>query len=87
MISSEIISVGADKLKCLINSDEIRHKVDLLANQIRTDMGEEETPLFICVLKGAFMFASDFLLSHDVRQMMTTKANIKQIILFILISL
>lgn len=64
MISSEIISVGADKLKCLINSDEIRHKVDLLANKIRTDMGEEENPLFICVLKGAFMFASDLLKAY-----------------------
>ena len=39
-------------------------KVDLLANQIRTDMGEEETPLFICVLKGAFMFASDLLKAY-----------------------
>lgn len=64
MNNSEIISVGADRLKCLINSDEIKHRVDLLAHQIMTDIGEEETPLFICVLKGAFMFASDLLRTY-----------------------
>ena len=47
-----------------ISHDEILEKVRFLAGKVLQDAGEE-TPVFIVVLKGSFMFASDFLKAFE----------------------
>jgi len=41
-----------------ITSDQIAEQVKRVASEIRSDLGDS-SPIFICVLNGAFMFAAD----------------------------
>lgn len=50
-----------------ISGEEIARAVDRVARCIREDVRQEEgTPLFVVMLNGAFMFASDLLRAIDV---------------------
>ena len=49
--------------KPFISAAEITAAVEKVAGQIAADF-KEETPVFICVLNGAFMFASDVLKAY-----------------------
>jgi hypoxanthine phosphoribosyltransferase len=53
-----------DGLKLLLNRDQIRRRVKELAEQISRDYRGREI-LFICVLKGAFVFLSDLMRHID----------------------
>ena len=43
-----------------ITKNEIAKHVQYLANLVAEDLGEDETPIFIGILNGSFMFAADF---------------------------
>lgn len=43
-----------------ISKERISKYVDYLANSVAKDLGENETPIFIAILNGSFMFAADF---------------------------
>ncbi|MBD5291216.1 MAG: hypoxanthine phosphoribosyltransferase [Bacteroides sp.] len=43
-----------------ITRDEIRRQVSRVAEELRTDL-KGRSPLFLCVLNGAFMFAADLI--------------------------
>lgn len=47
-------------LKKLFSRDEIDNAVNRLASQIENDYGDEKI-VFICLLKGSFMFTSDLI--------------------------
>jgi hypoxanthine phosphoribosyltransferase len=47
-------------LKRLFSRDEIDHAVKRLASQIENDYGDEKI-VFICLLKGSFVFTSDLI--------------------------
>ena len=47
-----------------ITGDQIKKSIDKLVKQINADYAEKR-PLFICVLNGAFMFASDLIKKLD----------------------
>lgn len=53
------IKHNGNTFKRLISAQEIDTKISALAKQIRNDMGNSEIPVFLCVLKGAFIFAAD----------------------------
>lgn len=44
-----------------ISRDKIAQRVGEIARQAREDIGPDSVPLFICVLNGAFPFASDLI--------------------------
>lgn len=46
--------------KPYITKDKIAKYVQYLAKMIAKDLGENETPIFIGILNGSFMFAADF---------------------------
>ncbi|GLB48809.1 hypoxanthine phosphoribosyltransferase [Neptunitalea sp. Y10] len=46
--------------KPFISSQEINEAIETMATQISKDL-EGETPIFVAILNGSFMFASDFL--------------------------
>ncbi len=48
-----------DKLHILYSQEEIRKQVAIVAEQIKADIVDDEPIVFVCVLKGAFMFFSD----------------------------
>lgn len=48
-----------------ITHDEIRAQVKRVAAEIRHDLADDEKPLFVCVLNGAFVFAADLLRAID----------------------
>ncbi len=43
-----------------ITKNKIAKYVQYLANLVAEDLGEKETPIFIGILNGSFMFAADF---------------------------
>lgn len=47
-----------------ISQEEIRKQVERVAAEVKRDC-VTESPIFVCVLKGAFMFASDFYRAID----------------------
>ncbi|WP_224483806.1 adenylate kinase [Robertkochia aurantiaca] len=54
-----------DKLfEPFIAASEIEEAVGRMVEEVKADF-KDETPIFICVLNGAFMFASDFLKRYD----------------------
>ena len=59
MKDPETITLNGGTFKRLISAKEIEEKVVELAKQIRSDMGNAEVPVFLCILKGAFVFAAD----------------------------
>lgn len=54
------IKVNGLLFKPYITSDEIKSRVEVVAQQLKTDLNGSN-PLFLCVLNGAFMFAADLL--------------------------
>ncbi|MDR2520373.1 MAG: hypoxanthine phosphoribosyltransferase [Bacteroidales bacterium OttesenSCG-928-I14] len=48
----------------LINENDLIEKINEVAKQVNKDL-KNKTPLFICVLKGAFMFASELIGRFD----------------------
>jgi hypoxanthine phosphoribosyltransferase len=50
--------MGKRSLRRIISRSQIRRRVEELAAQIRTDYSGQR-PVFVCVLKGAFVFLSD----------------------------
>lgn len=48
----------------MISAQEIEAAVTRMAQEVKADF-QNEVPIFICVLNGAFMFASDFLKAYD----------------------
>ena len=55
-----IIKLHDKVFKPYILKDKIANYVNSLANLIAEDLGEHETPIFIGILNGSFMFAADF---------------------------
>lgn len=49
-----------DNLRILFTQDDIHQAVVRLAGSIRRDFGQEEI-VFVCVLKGSFMFTADLI--------------------------
>lgn len=59
------LSIGGKTLSLFIDSEEIKRRVNLLAQRLENDF-KGRNPLFLCVLNGAFMFAGDLLRAfHD----------------------
>jgi hypoxanthine phosphoribosyltransferase len=56
----EIKKVGDLNFVLFLGHDQILEKIQEIANQINTDF-ENDTPLFVPILNGAFMFAADLL--------------------------
>jgi hypoxanthine phosphoribosyltransferase len=56
--------VFQQRLKILINCDEIAKAVSRLAREIERDY-QDKQPLLICVLKGSFMFMADLVRQLD----------------------
>lgn len=52
------------EFELFISAAQITHQLDALAATINTDFKDTQ-PLFICVLNGAFMFASDLIKKVD----------------------
>lgn len=59
-----IISIKDKRFKISIREEEIQKAVGAVASQLNVDLAAKE-PLFLCVLNGAFMFASDLLKQID----------------------
>lgn len=53
------------KFKLFIPSDQIISSVEKLAEQIKNDYAEQETPVFVSILNGSFMFTSTLMQSMD----------------------
>ncbi|HEY5826690.1 MAG TPA: phosphoribosyltransferase family protein, partial [Cyclobacteriaceae bacterium] len=53
------------EFKKLINAEKINKKIKELADQINVEY-KEKSPLFLPILNGSFMFASDLLKEVDV---------------------
>lgn len=53
-----VIQVLDKKFQPYIKAHQIQEQIDKLANQINTDYADKR-PLFIAILNGSFMFASD----------------------------
>jgi len=47
--------------KPFISEEELSHIVKTLVHQVSLDIDEDEIPLFIGILNGSFLFASDFI--------------------------
>jgi len=61
---SNISGMGKYELRPLLGKDQIRRRVKELAEQISRDYRGKEI-LFICILKGAFIFLSDLMRHID----------------------
>ena len=55
----EIIKVSDRTFRSYLGRDRIQEEVARVAREISKDMANVERPLFVCVLNGAFVFASD----------------------------
>ena len=63
----EKIHIKDKTFRPYISGEEIARAVDRVARCIREDVRQEEgNPLFVVMLNGAFMFASDLLRAIDV---------------------
>lgn len=51
----------ADLLHILYSREQILDQVKVVADKIKSDLGEDEPIVFVCVLKGAFMFFADLI--------------------------
>ncbi len=56
----QTVKVHDKEFAKFIDSDKIAVAIEILANKINTDY-KNKTPLFLCILNGSFMFASDLL--------------------------
>ena len=59
-----IIKLNDLYFKPFINKREIDAIVHFLAAQVKADLPEDEVPLFIGILNGCFLFASDFIRAY-----------------------
>ncbi|MCK5638624.1 MAG: hypoxanthine phosphoribosyltransferase [Flavobacteriaceae bacterium] len=55
-----LIKLHDKQFKPFIKREVIAKYVNYLANEIATDLGKDEVPVFIGILNGSFMFAADF---------------------------
>ena len=62
-IEEQLIKLKDKYFKPFISSGEIAAAVEKVAKEIAEDF-KDETPVFICVLNGAFMFTSDLLKAY-----------------------
>jgi hypoxanthine phosphoribosyltransferase len=56
-----------DVAKQLIPEDELQDRILALAREIEASYSDEDPPLLVCVLKGAFMFLADLSRNLDLR--------------------
>ncbi len=59
-----MIKLGDKYFKPFISEKEIASAVQKIASEIAADY-KDEVPIFVCVLNGAFMFASDLMKAYD----------------------
>lgn len=59
-----VIQMKDKQFELFISEEEILSSIDNTAKQMRHDL-YDKNPLFICVLNGAFMFASDLIKHFD----------------------
>lgn len=57
------LSVHGDSFTLLIEKEKIKEKIESIAEKIKKD-AKEENPLFLCVLKGAFIFMADLVRAY-----------------------
>ena len=57
----DIIKLHDRKFKIMIPAEKIDEAVSAVAQRINEDYGDKETPLFVGVLNGSFMFTADLL--------------------------
>ena len=55
-----VIKLHGKDFEPYITKNKIAKHVQYLANLVAKDLGEDETPIFIGILNGSFMFAADF---------------------------
>ncbi len=65
MNDPETIELQGRFFERMISAREINEKVISLARQLKADFGEGEIPLFVCILKGSFVFAGDLIRAYD----------------------
>lgn len=58
------LTIGGEKLALFLDNKKIKSAVEAIAKRIHKDL-EGEVPVFICVLKGAFVFASDLIRAYE----------------------
>ena len=57
----DIIKLHDRKFKIMIPAEKLDEAVSAVAQRIHEDYGDKETPLFVGVLNGSFMFMSDLI--------------------------
>ncbi len=57
----DIITLHDKKFKVMIPAAEIDNAVDAVARRINEDYADKQTPIFLGVLNGSFMFMSDLM--------------------------
>lgn len=57
----DIIKLHDKKFRIMIPAEKIDEAVTAVANRINTDYADKDTPLFVGVLNGSFMFMSDLI--------------------------
>ena len=55
----DVIQLHDKKFRIMIPAEEIDRAVSAVAQRINSDYADKETPLFVGVLNGSFMFMSD----------------------------
>ena len=57
----DVIQLHDKKFRIMIPAEEIDRAVSAVAQRINSDYADKETPLFVGVLNGSFMFMSDLI--------------------------
>jgi len=57
----EIIQLHDKKFRVMIPAEQIDRAVSDVAERINTDYGDKDTPIFLGILNGSFMFMSDLI--------------------------
>lgn len=65
-----VVQILDKKFEIFINSDEIQKKIESLAREINQEFNGQEV-IFVAVLNGAFMFASDLMKCIDLKSEIT----------------
>lgn len=60
-VNTDIKTYQGMEFEPFITRQQIAQRVGEIARQARQDLGEQSVPLFVCVLNGAFPFASDLI--------------------------
>jgi len=56
----DLIKLHEKQFQLFITRDKIAKYVKYLAKEVARDLDKDETPIFIAILNGSFMFAADF---------------------------